>query len=102
MFKPTGMVRRIDELGRVVIPKELRRKLRMKEGDSVEVFLSNDGAVCFKKYWYEDADLDTTFIEEYLATQSDKLTTVERVDLMASIKRMKEIRNRLMNEDNQD
>lgn len=95
MLRATGMVRRIDELGRVVIPKELRRKLRMKEGDSLEVFTSDDGCVCFRKYWFEETDLDTTFIEEYLSSQSENLTTTERTDLVGIVKRMKEIRKRI-------
>ena len=46
----TGIVRRIDDLGRVVIPKELRRKLKWRNGAPVEVFTANDGIVCLKKY----------------------------------------------------
>jgi AbrB family transcriptional regulator (stage V sporulation protein T) len=48
-MKSTGIVRRIDDLGRVVIPKEIRHTLRIKEGDPLELYVS-DGAVCFKKY----------------------------------------------------
>ena len=48
-MKATGIVRRIDDLGRVVIPKEIRRAMKIREGDPLEIFL-NDGAVCFKKY----------------------------------------------------
>lgn len=49
-MKATGIIRRIDDLGRVVIPKEVRRSMRIKEGDPLEIFTTNDGAVCFKKY----------------------------------------------------
>ena len=49
-MKATGIVRRIDDLGRIVIPKELRRNLNIKEGDPLELFTTNDGMVCFKKY----------------------------------------------------
>lgn len=49
-MKATGIVRRIDDLGRVVIPKELRRNLNIKEGDPLELFTTNDGMVFFKKY----------------------------------------------------
>lgn len=49
-MKPTGIVRRIDDLGRVVIPKELRRSLRIKEGDPLEIYTDRDGEVIFKKY----------------------------------------------------
>ena len=49
-MKATGIVRRIDELGRVVIPKEIRRTLRIKEGDPLEIFTDRQGEVIFKKY----------------------------------------------------
>jgi len=49
-LKATGIVRRIDDLGRVVIPKEIRRTLRIREGDPLEIYTDNDGEVIFKKY----------------------------------------------------
>ena len=49
-MKATGIVRRIDDLGRVVIPKEIRRTLRIREGDPLEIFTEKDGEVIFKKY----------------------------------------------------
>ena len=49
-MKATGIVRRIDDLGRVVIPKEIRRTLRIREGDPLEIFTNSDGGVVFKKY----------------------------------------------------
>lgn len=49
-MKATGIVRRIDDLGRVVIPKEIRRTLRIKEGDPLEIFTDREGEVIFKKY----------------------------------------------------
>ncbi len=49
-MKATGIVRRIDDLGRVVIPKEIRRTMRIREGDPLEIFTNNDGEVIFKKY----------------------------------------------------
>jgi AbrB family transcriptional regulator (stage V sporulation protein T) len=48
--KATGIVRRIDDLGRVVIPKEIRRTMRIREGDPLEIYTSKDGEVIFKKY----------------------------------------------------
>ena len=50
----TGIVRRIDDLGRVVIPKEIRRTMRIKEGDPLEIFTTKEGEVVFKKYSYCD------------------------------------------------
>ncbi|GIO28148.1 stage V sporulation protein T [Ornithinibacillus bavariensis] len=49
-MKATGIVRRIDDLGRVVIPKEIRRTLRIREGDPLEIFIDREGEVILKKY----------------------------------------------------
>ena len=49
-MKATGIVRRIDDLGRVVIPKEIRRTMRIREGDPLEIFTEGGGEVIFKKY----------------------------------------------------
>ena len=49
-MRATGIVRRIDELGRIVVPKELRRSLRIHEGDSVEIYVDPKGSVVLKKY----------------------------------------------------
>ncbi|WP_294498120.1 stage V sporulation T C-terminal domain-containing protein [uncultured Gemmiger sp.] len=49
-MKATGIVRRIDELGRVVIPKEIRRTQRIRQGDALEIYTAPDGEVIFKKY----------------------------------------------------
>lgn len=59
-MKATGIVRRIDDLGRVIIPKEIRRTMRIKEGDPMEIFI-DDGAVCFKKY-----DVCKSLIEDFM------------------------------------
>ena len=49
-MKATGIVRRIDDLGRVVIPKEIRRTMRIREGDPLEIFTDKEGELIFKKY----------------------------------------------------
>ena len=49
-MKATGIVRRIDDLGRIVIPKEIRRTLRIREGDPLEIFTDREGKVILKKY----------------------------------------------------
>ena len=49
-MKATGIVRRIDDLGRVVIPKEIRRTMRIREGDPLEIYTNSEGEVIFKKY----------------------------------------------------
>ena len=48
-MKATGIVRRVDDLGRVVIPKEIRRTMKINEGEPLEIFLQ-DGMICFQKY----------------------------------------------------
>jgi AbrB family transcriptional regulator (stage V sporulation protein T) len=49
-MRATGVVRRIDDLGRIVIPKEIRRTMRMREGDPLEIFTGQGGEIIFKKY----------------------------------------------------
>ncbi len=49
-MKATGIVRRIDDLGRVVIPKEIRRTMRIREGDPLEIYTEKEGSVIFRKY----------------------------------------------------
>ena len=60
-MKATGIVRRVDDLGRVVIPKEIRRACNIREGDPLEIFLQ-DGAVAFKKY-------NPTYRDDLMATR---------------------------------
>ena len=62
-MKATGIVRRIDDLGRVVIPKEIRRTMRIREGDPLEIFTDNDGEEIFKKY--SPIGEMTTFAKQY-------------------------------------
>ena len=49
-MKPTGIVRRIDDLGRIVIPKEIRRTCHVREGDPMGIYLGEDGALILQKY----------------------------------------------------
>ena len=49
-MKATGVVRRIDDLGRIVLPKELRRTMRIKEGDSLEIYIDGMDQIMLKKY----------------------------------------------------
>lgn len=49
-MKATGMIRRIDDLGRVVIPKEIRRNLKLRDGDPLEIFTDAEGGAVFRKY----------------------------------------------------
>ena len=49
-MKATGIIRRIDDLGRIVIPKEIRRQLKVTEGESFEIFLTKEGEIILKPY----------------------------------------------------
>ena len=62
-MKATGIVRRIDDLGRVVIPKEIRRTLRIREGDPLEIFTDREGGIILKKY--SPIEELTDFSKEY-------------------------------------
>lgn len=72
-MKATGIVRRIDDLGRVVIPKEIRRTLRIKEGDPLEIFTDRQGEVIFKKY---------SPISELQTFAAEYADTLQRTSLM--------------------
>ena len=69
-MKATGVVRRIDDLGRIVIPKEIRKVLRIKEGDPIEIFTGREGEVILKKYSPigELSEFATTYAETLAKT----------------------------------
>lgn len=69
-MKATGIVRRIDDLGRVVIPKEIRRTLRIREGDPLEIYTDTEGGVIFKKY------SPVGELSQFAATYSDVLSRI--------------------------
>ena len=54
-MKATGIVRRIDDLGRIIIPKEIRRSMKIQDGELLEIFLKDD-TICFKKYRGEEEE----------------------------------------------
>ena len=59
-MKATGIIRRVDDLGRIVIPKDIRREMRIREGDPLEIFVDkNEGLVCFQKY-----DIEKNYLAE--------------------------------------
>lgn len=70
-MRATGIVRRIDDLGRVVIPKEIRKTLRIREGDPLEIFTAKDGEVILKKY-SPIGELNE-FAQEYTETLGETL-----------------------------
>lgn len=73
-MKETGIVRRIDDLGRVVIPKEIRRNLRIREGDPLEIFIDKDGEIILKKY--SPIGELSDFAKEYAQAISESLGEV--------------------------
>lgn len=72
-MKATGIVRRLDDLGRIVIPKEIRRTLRLRDGDPLEIYTDKQGEVILKKY-SPIGDL-SEFAEEYAESAGDILGT---------------------------
>ena len=83
-MRPTGIVRRVDDLGRVIIPKEIRRTLGIKEGELLEIY-TDENTVCFKKYQQKD------FYEwfENTINEEESLTTEEKNALNAMLKVIK-------------
>lgn len=85
-MKATGVVRRIDDLGRVVIPKEIRRTMRIREGDSLEIFVNQSGEVVLKKY-SPIADI-SSFAQQYAEAMSAAthkgVLIVDREDVIAA------------------
>lgn len=85
-MKATGIVRRIDDLGRVVVPKEIRRTLRIREGDPLEIFTDIDGQIILKKY-SPIGELGT-FAKEYaeaLAQSTGHITCISDKDQIIAV-----------------
>lgn len=83
----TGIIRRIDDLGRIVIPKEIRRSLAIKEGDPLEISLENN-KICLERYQTGNIDVLNTVIEnihydEYLEVDKSKV-----LDLLTEAKKL--------------
>lgn len=76
-MKATGIVRRIDDLGRVVIPKEIRRTMKLREGDPLEIFLEKDGVV-FKKYSPIDEEMWDTALTAARAICGEQVVLLDR------------------------
>lgn len=68
-MKATGITRRIDDLGRLVIPREIRRSLRIREGDAFDLFIGEDGEVIYKKHVFAD-DISSELIHVISALRS--------------------------------
>ena len=77
-MKATGIVRRIDDLGRIVIPKEIRRNLGLREGEAMEIFLEND-CVCLKKYSPSEEDLAIK-CQKYISGRGAYIKAINFID----------------------
>ena len=77
-MKATGIVRRIDDLGRIVIPKEIRRNMRLREGDAMEIFLE-DNCVCLKKYTPSHEDLAIK-CQKYISDKGAYIKAINFID----------------------
>ncbi len=78
-MKATGIVRKVDELGRIVLPIELRRSMNIDIKDSMEIFV-DDGSIVLKKY--EPADIFTGSMEELIEYKGKKISKATVKDLM--------------------
>lgn len=77
-MKATGIVRRIDDLGRIVIPKEIRRNLGLREGEAMEIFLE-DNCVCFKKYSPSEEDFAVN-CHKYISNMGNYIKAINFID----------------------
>ena len=85
-MKATGIVRRVDDLGRIVIPKEIRRTLKIREGDPLEIYTEKDGGVIFRKYSPMGELLDfATQICEAIADNTGRVAAVSDRDSIIAL-----------------
>ena len=84
-MKATGIVRRVDDLGRVVIPKEIRRTMHIREGDPMEIYLLEDGGCVFKKYSPMEHNEDAIRAVKQVAAMSGMTIGVYNTDGPVSV-----------------
>ena len=77
-MKATGIVRRLDDLGRIVIPKEIRRSMDIREGDAMEIFLENNH-ICLEKYSTSDEDLAIR-CQKYISDKGAYIKAINFID----------------------
>jgi len=100
-MKATGIVRRVDDLGRILIPKEIRKKFMIYEGTPLEIFFEED-AIVFKKYETEECTFDAiTNLESYI-NEDTTLDSQCKVNLFQKIKEIKGIINEEKGEKSKD
>ena len=85
-MKATGIVRRIDDLGRIVIPKEIRRTMRIREGDPMEIFTNREGEILLKKYspMGELSEFATALTESMAQTLGELVCVTDRDYVIAA------------------
>jgi len=89
-MKATGVVRRIDDLGRIVIPKEIRRNFKINEGDSIEIFVDNNGII-LKKYSLLDdmVEIALNLVDVVRKIYGKNLIITDKERVIASVKELK-------------
>lgn len=80
-MKATGIIRRVDDLGRVVIPKEIRRTMGIKEGEPLEIYIEGRDMVCFRKYEHNLAHEAESLLENVLCYLDNDAVCREEVRL---------------------
>ena len=82
-MKATGMIRRVDDLGRIVIPKEIRRNVDVREGEPLEIFIEGEDTICFRKYKNNLSDA-VEHLRDRIENCGDDLTyaTLMRIDAL--------------------
>lgn len=90
-MKDTGIVRRIDELGRIVIPKEIRRTMRLKEGTPVQIFINEDGELTLTKYSpvVDITEFAQTFCDVVCATLDINIVVFDKDNVVAASSKLK-------------
>ena len=89
-MKATGILRRIDDLGRIVIPKEIRRSMGIREGEALEIFVEKD-AIVFKKYHVNDLNEFTTCVDKIAEGMQDSYHFDDYKEFCNLANKMKEI-----------
>ena len=93
-MRATGIVRRIDELGRIVIPRDIRRSLGIREGDSLEIFVDGKDTVCFRKY-----TVDLRDEVEYLKGQIEIASNLSYGDQAKAMTLVNEVKKLIKDEE---
>lgn len=101
-MKATGIVRRIDDLGRVVIPKEIRKTLKIREGDSLEIYTDREGEIILKKYSLigNMEMVAQQYVDSMAQTMGYQMVVTDREQVIAaSVGVRKEMMNKTLNRD---